>query len=112
MDLYAQYLMERTGDLIHRHEDGFATFRYLKNGDKKSVYIVDIFVVKKARKSGVATLIADLVAAEARLEGCTEMLGTVCPSANGSTVSLKSLLGYGFELMSASNDAIILRKDL
>lgn len=110
MSLYADYISERTTDKIIESPSGFATYRYLNEG--KSVYIIDIYTVPEDRKKGAASVLADLVAEEARGKGCTEMLGSVCPSAKGSTTSLKILLGYGFSLLSASNDAIIMRKDI
>lgn len=76
------------------------------------MYIIDIYTVPEERKKGAASILADLVAIAAKEKGCVEMLGTVMPSAKGSTASLKVLLGYGFELKSACNDAIIFRKDL
>lgn len=110
MSLYGDYIRERTTDNIIEAPSGWATYRYLS--DRKSVYIVDIYTVPEERKKGGASALADMIAEEAKERGYTEMLGTICPSAKGSTNSMKALLGYGFELMSASNDAIILRKDL
>ncbi len=110
MSLYADYLKERTQDQIFETKTGFATYRYLNDG--KTVYIVDIYTVPESRKSGHASFLADLVADEARENGAIEMLGTVQPSAKGSSASLKVLLAYGFELQSASNDCIIMRKDI
>ena len=108
--LYAQYLAERTEDSIIETEVGFASYRYLNQG--KSVYIVDIYVSPKQRKEGLASLMADKVASIAKEKGCTELLGSVVPSAKGSTTSLKVLLGYGMTLLSASNDFIVFRKDI
>ncbi len=110
MSLYADYLRERTCDHILEDVSGFATYRYLEN--KKTVYIVDIFVVPEMRKMGVGKRMADLIALEARGKGCTEMIGTVAPSTRGSTASLRTLLAYGMTLHQAAQDAIIMRKDI
>lgn len=110
MSLYADYLSERTDDKIIEGPSGFVTYRYLNEG--KSVYIIDIFTVPEKRKMGVAADFADMVVEEAKLRGCKEMLGTVNPSAKGSTASLKVLLAYGFSLLSCSNDVIIFKKEL
>lgn len=110
MSLYADYLTERTADLILEHDDGFATYRYINDG--KTVYIVDIYTVPAMREKYVAAFLADQIVKEAKDRGCTELLGTVQPSAKGSALGLKVLLGYGMTLQSASNDCIIFRKDI
>lgn len=109
MSLYADYLKERTRDSIIETDQGFATYRYT---DEKTVYIVDIYVKPKARRLGVASQLADKIASEAKQRGCTKVLGSVVPSANGSTVSLRVLLGYGMRLDSCANDFIIFSKEL
>lgn len=109
MSLYAEYLKERTKDEIIEVEEGFATYRYV---DAVTVYIVDIYVIPKARQYGHATAMADIIAKIAKEKGCKYMLGTVQASANGCTVSLQALLGYGMSLHSVSGDAIIMRKEL
>lgn len=108
--MHAKYIRERTKDLLFESDYGFATYRYLDDG--KTVYIVDIFVPKEFRKEGRASVIADLIVSEARLKGCTKLIGSVVPSTNNSTVSMKVLLGYGMSLESAANDFIIFKKDI
>jgi GNAT superfamily N-acetyltransferase len=80
--------------------------------NEKSVYIIDIFTIPESRKKGEAAQLADLIAAEAKERGCTEMLGSVVPSTKGSTASLKVLLAYGMTLKEAGQDFIIFRKDI
>lgn len=110
MSLYADYLTERTNDQILESESGFATFRFLDNC--KTVYIVDIYVVPGAREKGFAASMAEQIEKIAKEKGCADMIGTVMPSAKGSTLSLKVLLAYGMQLHSSAQDAIILRKDI
>lgn len=107
--LYAQYLIEKTDDLIFETEDGFATYVFL---GKDQVYIKDIFVVPALRKSDIAKDMADHIAYLAKSRGCTEMLGTVIPSNKNSTDSIKVLVAYGMTLKSSSNDLIVFRKDI
>ena len=107
--MYADYLTERTTDEIIESNEGFATFRYV--GDK-SVYIVDIYVKPESRKTGHAAFLANEICLIAKRNGKSEIMGTVVPSAKGSTTSLKVLLAYGFALWSSTNDLIIFRKDL
>lgn len=110
MSYYTDYLRERTNDGVVETDYGFATYRFLEEG--KTVYIVDIYVVPEARKEGHAADMADQIAKIAKEAGCTSMIGTVQPSAKGSTLSLQVLLGYGMRLQSASQDAIIMRKEI
>ena len=110
LSLYAQYLTERTNDKIIETSYGFATYRYLNSG--KTVYIIDIYVKPAHRLAGNMATMADKIIEEARAAGAIELIGTVVPSAKGSTNSLKALLGYGMELAFASNDLIVFRKDI
>jgi predicted GNAT family acetyltransferase len=109
LSLYAEYLKERTKDLIIETEDGFATYRYLDHGQ---VYIIDIYVVPEKRQKGAASKMADAVVKEAKLKGRTALIGTVVPSTNHSTISLNVLLAYGMTLASSSNDCIIFKKEI
>lgn len=110
MSLYAEYVRERTNDGVIEIEEGFITFRWLHN--TKQVYIVDIFVRPDKRNKGFASVLADKVAEMAKVIGYTEVLGTVVPSTNHSTESLRVLLSYGMTLLSASNDLIVFKKDI
>ena len=110
MSLYADYIKERLGDHIIERPEGFAAYRYLNDG--KSVYITDIYVVPTYRRSDLASRMADEIAAIARDQGATEMVGTVNPSANNATASLGVLLAYGMKLKSCSNDLIVFTKEI
>lgn len=107
---YADYIRERSFDEIVETECGFATYRFLEGG--KSCYIVDIYIVPESRKTGAASAIADSIVEIAKARGCTELLGTVCPSAKAATASLKVLLAYGMALKSSSSDLVVFRKDI
>jgi hypothetical protein len=108
MSLYADYLHERTNDLILESASSFITYRYLDGGT--TVYIIDIYTAPFLRKQGNAACLADMVVKEAKEKGATKLLGTVQLSAKGSTDSLKVLLAYGMELDSAGSDHIVMRK--
>jgi len=110
MSQYADYLKERSNDLIIEGPEGFATYRYLDN--KKTVYIVDIYTVPDFRQKGQASWLADAIVKEAKDRGCTELIGSVVPSMKNSTASLKVLLGYGMSLASAASDFILFRKEI
>lgn len=109
MSMYGDYVRERLGDDIVENATGFATYRYL-NGYQ--VYIVDIYVHPDYRKTGAASALADSIVDLAKIRGCTELLGTVVPTASGSTDSLKVLLGYGMTLQGITDGLIVFRKDI
>lgn len=109
MSMYAEYIKERTDDHILETETGFATYRFL--GDA-TCYIIDIYVKPEFRKQSVASDIADTIMGIAKSSGYKKLIGSVVPSAKGSTTSLRVLLGYGMTLESCSNDFILFKKDI
>lgn len=112
MSMYGDYIKEHRGDGIVENSNGFATYRFLEWQDKMCVYIVDIFVVPSQRKSNVASNLADEITEIGKKNHCSLLLGTVVPSANNSTESLKVLLGYGMKLKEASIDLITFIKEI
>lgn len=109
MSLYGQYIKERTNKHILENDNGFVVYSYPQ---PQVVYIEDIFVNSDNRSNHLATEMANQVIAEAKDKGCIKALGSVVPSANNSTISLKVLLAYGMSLDSATNDFILFKKDL
>lgn len=110
MSLYADYIKERSSDKIIELDFGFITYRHL--ADQKSTYIVDIYVEPKKRLEGFGSMLADEVLKEAKKLKHEKIIGTIVPSANGSTESLKALLGYGMKLKSSFQDFILFEKDI
>lgn len=108
LSLYGQYIKEREGKEIIESEIGFATYCFLDG----QCYIQDIFVHPDYRRSGEALRLGDEIAKIAKEKGCNKIYGTVCPSAKGSTISLKSLLNNGFKLDSCINNFIAVVKDI
>lgn len=109
MSMWANYLKEKTEDLMRETEHGFATYKYI---DEKTVYIMDLYVDPDFRKSNVASKLADSIIEEAKGKGCVKLLGSVVPSNKNSTASLKVLLAYGMVLKSSSNDFIVFEKEI
>lgn len=107
--LYAKYLKERTADHIIETPRGFASYRYIS---EKTCYIIDIYVIPEERKQGYASKLANYIATRAKSKGCTELIGTVCPSANNADASIKTLQAYGMSVKSAQNDLIIFSKEI
>jgi GNAT superfamily N-acetyltransferase len=88
---------------------GFATYHFTEEG---GCYIEDIYITPEMRKDKNASLLADSITEIAKERGCTHLIGSVVPSANNSTISLKVLLGYGFTLVSSDKDLIWFRKEI
>jgi ribosomal protein S18 acetylase RimI-like enzyme len=108
MSLFGQYIQEREDKCIIESDIGFATYSFSDAG----VYIQDIYVHPEHRKSGEASRLANEIAVIAKEKGLTKMYGSVVPSANNSTDSLKVLLAYGFKLDSSSNNFIVMVKGI
>ena len=109
MSLYSQYISERSNEGVIESDRGFATF---KRVDEKTMYIIDIYVVPEHRKFSNAKKMADFIAECAKRDGCTRLLGSVVPSTNNATDSIKVLIAYGMSLLSSSDDLIMFGKDL
>lgn len=104
---YAKYIEEREGKYIYEDERGFATYVFNDGGE---CYIMDIFVQKEYRKDGIATFYGKEIEKIAKEKDCRYLVGSVSPTANGSTESMKFMIAYGFELDSCINNLIFLRK--
>ena len=108
MSLYGRYIEEREGIKIIAHSDGFITYAI----NKKNCWIHDIFIVPKSRRYKLGSNLADQVVDIAKKEGCT-MLGAQCVvNTKNITDSVKALLGYGFEVVSANGGIITFAKEI
>lgn len=109
MEMLKKYLEElNNGRGVVYNDRGFATFEI--TGDE--CYIVDIYIEPEYRTAKEASKLADEVVEIALERGCSILTGSVVPSAHNSTISLKVLLGYGFELHGASDNFITFAKEL
>jgi GNAT superfamily N-acetyltransferase len=106
--LYGKYVLEREGKHILEMDDGYATFTL----GEEICYIVDIFVDKSKRYTGLGSQMADEISEIAKDKGCKWLLGSVDPKANGSTESMRSLLIYGFEVSHLEPPLIFFKKSL
>lgn len=108
VSMYAEYIKEREGKQIIEDEKGFATFM-IKGTE---CYIADIFIKKEFRNAGAGSNYADQISIIARENGCEVLTGSVTPSFRGASVSMQAQLKYGFEISSAHEDFILLKKEL
>jgi len=112
MSLFSEYVKERLGDEIIEHEDAFATFRFIEDGNISSVYIVDIYVRPHFRNAKVASSLADEITKIAKERGCKRMIGTVASNAKNATQSIMVLIGYGMDFYKSTNEGLIFKKEL
>ncbi len=106
--MYADYIKELYNRETIESDHGFITYSF----EKDAVYIQDIYIKPEMRKSDEASGLADMVANIARSRDIKTLLGSVIPSYNNSTVSMKILLAYGFKIDSSANNFILLKKEL
>lgn len=102
------FLEEREGKSILESEKGFATYYFIDD----AVYMENIFVHPEHRLGGETFKMADEIADIAKSKGYKKMLGSVVPTAKGASLSLKLLLNHGFKLDSATNNFIVVKKEL
>lgn len=108
MSLFGKYISERLGHGIVENDHGFATYSFEPQG----VYIRDLYVDPDHRHNKAASKLADQIILKAKERGCTKVFGSVQPSTNNSTDSLKVLLAYGFKLSSCTNDFILMEMSI
>lgn len=113
MKMYKEYLEElHEGKSLIKSDWGFASYWIRQTEHGKECYIEDIYIKKEKRKLKEASELANLITKKAIEENCNFLTGSVVPSANNSTISLKVLLGYGFKLWCSDNNIIWFRKNL
>lgn len=111
--MYCDYLKELQGRSSIQHKNGFATYQFEQDPEgNKYCYICDIYVVPEARKSNLCSDLADTIAVIAKENDCQYLIGTVVPSFNNATISLKVLLGCGFKLESSKENLILFTKEI
>lgn len=108
MSLYSDYIKARGISEIIETDKGFATYRFEGN----ACYIVDIYTIPEARKTGEASRLADSITEAAKAKGCRLLLGSVAPEARGAADSCKVLTAYGFKELKREPRAIWFIKEI
>jgi len=109
MEMFKAYLEElHDGKSLISTNYGFATY-WIRGED---CYIEDIYTKPEYRQAKYASELADLITKKAIEKDCKYLSGSVIPTANNSTKSLKVLLGYGFKLCMSEENVIWFKKDL
>jgi ribosomal protein S18 acetylase RimI-like enzyme len=92
--LYAQYIKEREGREIIEKRWGFITYKIAgEECDIDTVYIVPEY-----RNAKAASSLTESVIEIAKAAGCKTLIGYNDPETDGSSVSMKAMLAFGFEL--------------
>ena len=107
--LWAQYYAEREGRETLEVPGGFTTYSF---PDDDTCYIIDMFVERSQRRSGLAWDMAEQISQQARDRGCKVLYTSVDPNASGTRQSLLAILSYGFELSHIAEPLIFLKKEL
>lgn len=112
--MYAEYLKEREGKEIIKHEHGFTIYGYncVPGVDFPHLYIQDNYVRPEHRKKGVAREMADKLTSQAKARGIKVMLGSVDVNAKEADASLKVLIAYGMSLYAVSGSTIFMQKEI
>lgn len=110
VEMFESYSAEKGfGPRVYHVEGvGFATYHLYEN----ECYIEDIYIAPEKRNTNEGSKIADSIVEIAKKYGISNLTGSVIPNANGSTTSLKVLLGYGFKLHSSIENKIIFMKEI
>jgi ribosomal protein S18 acetylase RimI-like enzyme len=113
MSMYKEYIEETTDTRMLETDYGFATYiTSFGNDGHVDCYIEDIYVKPEFRKAYEASKIAKKIEEIAKKEGCTRLLGSVNLNIKDPTRSIKVLLQYGFEVLSAGEGFIWFKKNL
>ncbi len=108
MSLYAEYIMEIQGKRIIEDEISYATYYPVGDG----MYIEDIYVKPEYRAKGIASKLADQIAAIAIKEGYHKLYGSVRFSNKTANDAMKTLLAYGFCVNSSTPDGLAFVKGI
>lgn len=109
MSLWAEYALERLGHQAIELEHGFVTYEV--NG--RDCFIVDFFVSKEARGTGMTTVLLDRLFEAARNQDCAIVSAHVWPGVRGAEHALAIALKKGFRLYPVpGSTAVGIVKDL
>ena len=113
MNMYKEYIEETTDTRMLETDYGFATYTtFFSEGGFVDCYIEDIYVKPEFRKTYKASEMAQKIEEVAKKENCNRLLGSVNLNIKDPTRSVKVLLQYGFEVLSAGEGSIWFKKNL
>lgn len=110
MSLWADYKLEREGKFSIENEKCLCI--YSINEQQSYCYLEDLYVTPEHRRTGVSNEIADFIFSLSKSKGLKKVITSLVPSANGSDISLKVILDYGFKLRSSHDNIIFFEKEV
>lgn len=107
--MYAFYLKERLQLDVFKNDLGFITYKKMED---KTLYVQDIYISPQHRNQNNTDIFYAEIVKIAKTLDCRTILGSVAPTAAGSSKSLYLLLKAGFALHSSQADFIYVIKHL
>lgn len=104
--LYAKYIKEREGAEVIENENGFVTYKIVKN----ECFLINIFSEK--RQNGCARDLIDLLTQEAIDHKCDCITANVYLSDPNVTITTIFALKLGFKIVTANNNVLLIVKEV
>ena len=108
MNKWAMYHKEREGFEYIENPYGFLLYKIVG----EECFIRDMFIMPEFRQNGLGSKMVDALAASAKELGANHLSSNVYVDTNGANGSLLGQLKYGFEVVSAHNNCLVLRKEI
>jgi len=108
MSLYEDYIKERDGSDMIQTPAGFIIYSIAGS----ECFITDMYVKPSERGSSAAFELGDSVTQVAKEKKCTLLTSNIHINTPFDVASLRVQLRYGFKLLSAHNNVIVLGKEI
>lgn len=108
MNIWALYHKEREG--FESVESPYGAILYKVVGEE--CFIRDMVIRPEFRQSGLGSKMVDALAESAKELGATHLSSNVHLDTHGANGSLLGQLKYGFIVVSAHNNCLVLRKEI
>jgi GNAT superfamily N-acetyltransferase len=110
MSLWADYIKELYGKEMYEDSMGFCTYYIVPGTDV--CYIEDIYVVPEHRKSAFGAEMESKVEAWSRLQGCSQLMGSVATGLQTTERSISVLISRGFKLSKVTETMLYFKKNI
>ncbi len=106
--MFEAYVKERQNADCMKYENGFLFYRI----QGEEFYIVDLFIEKSHRKSGLLETIISDASAKAIDNKCKFLSGNIYLNDTGCNRTMAAALKVGFKIMRAENNILLIVKEL
>lgn len=103
LDLFEQYVLEREGGILLKHEHGFAIY---KDYNDTLAYLQDVYVEPEHRRKGIAKQLLRQAIDIAKKSNKTALLTTTDVGANNAQKSVMTILKSNFKILKLENTVI------